>query len=98
MKIVENLSALALRQLIDGTSATARGEAAGAVELWMRQFREHGDRLKAALVKACDRAWKAVEVTLAGQPWWDVCKGQLRPGEETTLGEKVQAFLGTAPT
>lgn len=94
MKIVENLSALALRQLVDG-AAPATDEAAGAA-LIRGQFIAHPDKLRLALARAVDHGWKALEVALAGKPWWEVARTRLAPGEEATFGQKISLFIDAA--
>jgi tetratricopeptide (TPR) repeat protein len=90
MKIVENLSALALRQLVDGTAPAAAETGAALVR---GQFTAHPEKLRQALARAIDQGWKAFEVGLAGKAWWEICRPRLHPGEETTLGAKLPVFL-----
>ncbi len=92
MKIVENLSALALRQLADGTAPGTDGAA-----LVRSQFSAHPEKLRQALSRAVDQGWKALEVALAGRPWWDGAKSRLAPGEDATLGSKLGVFFDAAP-
>src|SRR5579862_193514 len=92
MKIVENLSALALRQLADGTGPGANGAA-----LVRSQFSTHPEKLRQALARAVDQGWKALEVALAGRPWWESAKSRLSPGEDATIGSKLAGFFEAAP-
>jgi tetratricopeptide (TPR) repeat protein len=92
MKIVENLSALALRQLIDGATKAFAAETPGGVPSLRRLLTSQPDRFRAALTRAAEHSWRGLEVSLAGNPWWEQCRGQLQP-DETALGTKVQAYL-----
>ena len=69
-----DLSVLAVRQIV-GVAASkvpgggvVVGVAAGALE---RHFTNHGRQLTAALTNANERAWKALEFSLAGDSLWD---------------------------
>ncbi|MBL8792506.1 MAG: hypothetical protein JNM56_01235, partial [Planctomycetia bacterium] len=96
MKIVENLSALALRQLIDGASPPAGTEAGDGVELSKRLLATQGERMRAMLGRTIDATWRALQVALAGSSWWEQVRERVPPGEQAALGEKVPAFLGLA--
>src|SRR5262249_47294884 len=92
MKIVENLSALALRQLIDGASPSAGNGAKGA-ELVRQQLEAQGEKVRHVLRKTCQHTWAALELALAGPGWWEAARGRLTPDEQTALGPKVQALF-----
>jgi tetratricopeptide (TPR) repeat protein len=92
MKIVENLSALALRQLADGNAPGAEG-----VALVRSQFSTHPEKLRQALARAVDQGWKALEIALGGRPWWDGARSRLSPGEDATIGNKLTVFFDAAP-
>jgi tetratricopeptide (TPR) repeat protein len=92
MKIVENLSALALRQLIDGASPPAGNGAEGA-ELVRQQLEAQGEKVRQVLRKTCQHTWTALELALSGPAWWEAARGRLTPDEQTALGPKVQALF-----
>jgi tetratricopeptide (TPR) repeat protein len=92
MKIVENLSALALRQLIDGASPS-NGNGAKGAELVRQQLEAQGEKVRQVLRKTCQHAWTALELALAGPGWWEAARGRLTPDEQTALGPKVQALF-----
>lgn len=92
MKIVENLSALALRQLIDG--ASAGNDAAEGADLIRQQLDSHGERLRQVLTTTCQHTWKALELALAGPAWWESSRGRLSADEQAGLAAKLQAFFG----
>jgi hypothetical protein len=98
MQISANLCALALKQLIDGACRAAGVEAGegavqGVVGFLMRHFLDHSRRLTEALQYSNERAWKALEVALAGEGFWDRCKLVLASGEDRAFRELVAPFL-----
>lgn len=72
MNLALALSTLALRKLVDG-ACTAVGVKEGgdvvvAVAAFLNErFTDHSQRLTAALHNANERAWKALELSLAGE-------------------------------
>jgi hypothetical protein len=102
MRISANLSALALRQLIGGACSAvgvAPGESAieGVVGFLTRHFIDHSQRISEALRHTNERAWKALEVALAGESLWDRCKLMLASGEDKAFREQVRPFLDACP-
>jgi hypothetical protein len=99
MSIAQNLSLLALRAVFDGAckSVGLDGGAAAAVALLTDRFTDHSQRLSAALHKANAGAWRALEVALAGDSWWDRVKVSLARREDQAFREQVSAFLQTTP-
>jgi tetratricopeptide (TPR) repeat protein len=90
MRIVVYLSDLALRQL--------PGESAGAVLGFLRdRFSDRGRRLLEALRTSQARAWRALEIALAGPSWWDSLRAVLVRREEQELGREIRSFLDAAP-
>src|SRR5262249_18732470 len=102
MQIAANLSALALRSLLGGAchlTGLQLGEGAveGVVSFLTRRFLDHSQRLTAALTRSNERAWKALEVALAGDSLLDRCKLLLAGGEERAFREQIQPFLAACP-
>jgi hypothetical protein len=102
MAILQRLSTLALRQVVDGACKVfgfAAGASVGdAVAGFLGQrFTDHGQRLAKALDRANEHAWKALELALAGDSWWDRIKQSLSRGDEQGFRQQVQAFLDTTP-
>jgi uracil-DNA glycosylase family 4 len=102
MPIASNLCALALRQLVGGACRAAGvdpGASAveGVVGLLTRHFTDHSKHLTQALEQTNDRAWRALEVALAGDSLWDRCKLALARSEEKAFREQVQPFLNACP-
>ncbi len=100
MRITTNLAALALRQLVGGACrAVGLEEGAGAVvgvtNYLLQRFLDHSTRLTEALEQSNERAWRALEVALAGDSLWERCKLVLAPGEEKAFRGLVQPFLAS---
>ncbi len=90
MDIVEHLSDLALRPLL--------AESAGALlGLLSDRFSNHGRLLRATLRAALSRAWLALEIALAGPPWWESLRTAEASREEQELARQVRTFLDAAP-
>ena len=102
MGIVQHLSTLAAGPVLKGaceavglaltdTPADKLGDAlAGLVK-------DHSQRLGEALRKANERAWRTLEVALAGDSWWQRVKGALGRKEDQALAAQVRAFLDATP-
>src|SRR5262249_11914430 len=99
--IFETLAAMALRELLG-----AGGDQVGlsgldleserlekVVRFFSRRFRDHGERLPRALARSHERAWKALEIALAGEGMW----GWLANKEDKAFRQRVRAFLDAAP-
>jgi tetratricopeptide (TPR) repeat protein len=91
MKIVENLSALALRQLIDGASQS--GNDAKGAELIHQQLDTQGEKVRQVVSRTCQHTWTALELALAGPGWWEASRGRLPANEQTALDPKLQALF-----
>src|SRR5438067_38992 len=100
MHISANLCALALKGLVGGACRavgveTGEGAVEGVVGFLMRRFLDHSQHLLRALRESNDRAWRALEVALAGEGLWDRCKLVLASGDEKAFREQVRPFLDT---
>lgn len=91
MSLYRDMALLAVRQFL--------GDRADSMLRFMSdRFGDHGRRLDAALRKANERAWRTLEVALAGRSWWDACSGLLSPRDEKALQAHVRTFLDGLPT
>ncbi len=109
MSIVQKLSSLAVPYLFKGTCevlGVALGEQTaesagkvfdGAVRFLHKHFSDHSQQLTEAVQRANDRAWRALEIALAGDSWWARIKGTLTPAEDKGLARQVRAYLQVAP-
>jgi serine/threonine protein kinase len=98
MSIAESLSSLALGPLVESAchslgDSVGAGLATGVVALFTRQFTDHSQRLASALAHANSRAWKALELALAGDTFWERCKVRMARAEDQSLRNQVRQFL-----
>jgi serine/threonine protein kinase len=98
MGTMQHLSTLALTQFIswaasaDAVKAGFEGSA-HVIGVLVRHFTDHSEKLNRALERSSDRAWRALEMALAGQSWWDRCTAFLVPAEARAFQEQVEIFL-----
>src|SRR4051812_44599178 len=98
MGILLSVSGLALRGAV-GAACEAAGVQGGVhavdgvVRLLRQRFTDHSQRLTRALQTANDRTWRALEVALAGDSWWERCKVRLASGEERGFRDQLRSFL-----
>src|SRR5262249_19128063 len=102
MSIAENLCALALKGVVSGACKFAgveagMGAAEGIAGLLTQPFADHSQALTRALRKATEHAWKAVEVALAGDSFWDKCKLVFSSADDKAFREQVRPFLDACP-
>jgi hypothetical protein len=99
MAIFQSLAAFGVRQLMDGALSTVglSGGGEAVVGFLAARFNDHSRKLTTALEAANDRAWKALEVALAGDSFWDRCKVVLSSGDDKAFREQVSAFLDANP-
>jgi hypothetical protein len=102
MAIVQQLSVVAVRSLFEGFCRSIGFEAGAAasdaaVKFLSSRFTDHSGRLGEALQRATGNAWRALELALAGDSWWDKVKVTLARKEDQAFREQVGAFLRTTP-
>ncbi len=102
MSILNHLGGLALKGAAEGaahlTGVGAIGAGAEVIAgLLQKQFSDNSQRLPKAIERAATRAWRAVEVSLAGRSWWDRCKLTLATGDDRAIRKQVQAYLDANP-
>src|SRR5262245_21845906 len=101
MSLLSQLSSLALNALSEASEFVSGAQvgagSAAVAKLVLQRFVDHSSRLTCALERSSARAWRAVEVALAGQSWWDRCKLALGTADERAIREQVQAFLRAHP-
>jgi WD40 repeat protein/serine/threonine protein kinase len=99
MSVFQSLSVVALRQLVSAAgNAVGLGTTTDAiVDSLTRRFTDHSQRLTKALQTANERAWKALEIALAGDSLLERCKGALAETEDRAFGEQLRAFLEVSP-
>ncbi len=91
MSLFEKLSALALREVVEGAAETVGAAGLGkAITGFLSQhFTDHSRRLTRALRSSSDRAWRALEVALAGES----LATRLHRSEDRELRLQIRAFL-----
>jgi uracil-DNA glycosylase family 4 len=102
MSITENLCALALKGIVSGACKltgveAGLGAADGVAGFLTQRFVDHSQALTRALQKANEQAWKAVEVALAGDSFWDKCKLVFTSADDKAFREQVRPFLDACP-
>jgi serine/threonine protein kinase len=102
--IVQNLALLALREVVEGvcTQVGVNPQLIGDLKkivknLLTERFGTQGPKLTAALTRANQRAWKAVQVALAGETLWDRCKALVVGAPDRAFQQQLRAFLDVCP-
>lgn len=102
MGLFRTLSSLTLRQIATvagaavGVSAAEKG-VDSVVGFLTERFGDRSQKLARALRKANERSWQALELALAGESFWEQCKGLLAPGDQKAFARQLQSFLAAAP-
>jgi serine/threonine protein kinase len=101
MGIVSALAEVALGPLVEGACEAlggrlAEGVMAGVSALVAERFFDPSQRLARALEGAQVRAWKALELALAGDTFWERCQVRLARAEDRAFREQARAFLDGA--
>src|SRR5262249_8059622 len=98
MGVLQTLSVLALRQLVGTASKVLPFDAGedvadGAVRFLLGRFLDPSQRVPEALKRSTDRAWRALEIALAGES----LLSRLDRAEDKAFRQQVRAFLDAAP-
>jgi tetratricopeptide (TPR) repeat protein len=94
MSIGETLSRLLLKRLVDDVFMTGGVEALDAVlDFLLRSGEQDDPRLTAALERAMQRAWSALEASLNGKPGWDHSQAGLAPRAAQELHQCLARIL-----
>lgn len=102
MRLLLNLSVLALRPLLTGACRSVGLQGTeqaviATVDFLRGHFQDQSERLTQALRRANDRAWGCLEMALAGDSLWDRAKLLMASGEEKAFREQVRTFLDMTP-
>jgi serine/threonine protein kinase len=62
----------------------------------VQRFTDHSERLSTALEGANERAWRALELTLAGESLWERFKAATARAEDKAFARQVRDFLDVA--
>ncbi len=94
MGVVQSLSVLALRQVALGASrALGVIGVDSAVEFLNSRFTDSSRLLANALQGAAEKAWRALEIALAGESLWN----KLDDADDRAFRHQLRAFLDNAP-
>jgi uracil-DNA glycosylase family 4 len=102
MRVAANLCALALKQLIGGACKViglnpGEGTLDGVVGFLTRHFVDQSQRLMRVLEESNHRAWRTLELALAGDSLWDRCKLTFASAEDRAFRDQVRPFLDACP-
>jgi tRNA A-37 threonylcarbamoyl transferase component Bud32 len=90
MAIVQSIATLLLKPLFGDIAEQV-------VAILTDHWTDYGERLVKALRTANERAWRSLEVALAGDSWWQQVKGLLTRKEDQAFSLQVRAFLDGLP-
>ncbi len=98
MPILDHVAVLALRPLVSRACtavgiSSAEGAFTGAIEYLRERFTDHGQKINDALRRANERAWRALEIALAGES----LLSRLDRNEDKAFREQVRSFLDAWP-
>jgi serine/threonine protein kinase len=101
MPVLQSLAKLASRNLAEGACQAlglsgAERTAEAASHFLAQRFTDQSRRLGEALRHASARAWHVLELALAGDSFWQRCRGLLAGGEDRALRDQVRVLLGSA--
>jgi hypothetical protein len=89
-RILKGVTTLALRPLLgDGANSVTRSI--------FDRLTDASQKIIAVFQISQERAWQAIEISLAGQSWWDRCKQSVSNAENKAFREQVQLFLASMP-
>jgi len=99
MSVFQSLAVVALRQLVSGACSAVGVSVSGEALFGFLtdRFTNHSQKLTVALQNANERAWRALEIALAGDSLWERWKIALAPPEDRAFREQVRAFLEESP-
>jgi serine/threonine protein kinase len=98
MGTLQHLSTLALTQFINWAASADAAKmgyegTAHVIGVLVRHFTDHSEKVNRALDRSGDRAWRALEMALAGESWWGRCTAFLVPAEARAFQKQVETFL-----
>jgi len=88
MSLIQDLSVLVVKQVLADRANSLLGFLGD-------RFSNKTRRLEQALHTANDRAWKALELALAGSSWWASLKGMVTSREEQAMVGDIQTYLAS---
>ncbi|MFO0880947.1 MAG: serine/threonine-protein kinase [Gemmataceae bacterium] len=96
MSALQHLSVLALETLVESSGLDGGGRLVARIsQVLGEHFADPSKKLPAALQSSADRAWRTLEMALAGDSLWNRCKSLVARGDEKALATQVRTFLDT---
>src|SRR5262245_27852703 len=98
MPILQHVAVLALRPLLSGVCSAvgltaAESSVVGVVQYLRERITDHGQKINDALRRASERAWRALEIALAGE----TLLSRLDRNEDKAFRQQVRRFLDSWP-
>lgn len=90
MSLLQQLSILAVHQILGD-------RAQSLMHFFNDRAGDQSRRLYDILRHSSERAWRCLEVALAGPSWWGSCTGMFRSAEERNMQRQIEAFLRAVP-
>jgi serine/threonine protein kinase len=102
MPILHCLCTLALSPTVTGLcqrfgTKPAPDAVGGVIGVLTRHFTDHSQKLTQALKQSNDRAWRGIELALAGDSWWRRTTAFLTPADARAFRHQVEKFLDSVP-
>src|SRR6516165_7792352 len=102
MRITQNLCVLTLKGFVGGAlqaldCESGFGAVEGVVGFLGQRFTDHSQALTRALHQSNAQAWKALEIALAGDSFWDRCKMVFSTKDDKAFREQLRPFLDACP-
>jgi tetratricopeptide (TPR) repeat protein len=102
MSLFSKLAALAFKGAAGAAAGSlgfvgAGGAGEAVAEFLANRIHDHSTNLTEALDRAQARAWRAVELCLAGPSWWNTITSAFSSADERGFRDQVQAFLNANP-
>lgn len=98
MALLDKLYLFALKQMLPGAAGAIVGEFGGEIveavgSFLEKRLKDDSRRVTAALESANERAWKTLEIALAGESLWNL----FDPAEDRALRQQIREFLDALP-
>lgn len=96
MGVVQKFAVLALRPSAHWSPAASADGTQDIASILSIYFADHGRRLTRSILKSIVFSLQALEIALAGRPWWERIGAALPRAEDQPLRQQLQAFLETS--
>jgi tetratricopeptide (TPR) repeat protein len=94
MSIGQSLSQLVLKRLVEDVFTIGGADALDGIHDFLKHCgQENGPRLTAVMDQSLERAWRALEVALEDDPFWDHGQVGLAPGDAQAFRQRLELVL-----